>query len=171
MAIDPKLKKLSTGKQNLCGKHLPPVLIGLRFNLQKPTRPPLPPPEDSFDPYEMKRAFRRAHRSFCINGRSRMDVETFLKVTRGSVANLMTKELQDLDSAKVQITPWIQFKVEVDDGDGDIVRVDMVKKVFNSQMTEVLQESDLGEIIEEMFTHMKTQVKNPALANSRFVFD
>ena len=29
VAIDPKLKKLSTGKQNLRGKHLPPVLIGL----------------------------------------------------------------------------------------------------------------------------------------------
>ena len=29
MAIDPKLKRLSTGKQNLRGKHLPPVLIGL----------------------------------------------------------------------------------------------------------------------------------------------
>ena len=29
VAIDPKLKKLSTGKQNLHGKHLPPVLIGL----------------------------------------------------------------------------------------------------------------------------------------------
>ena len=30
VVIDPKLKKLSTGKQNLRGKHLPPVLIGLR---------------------------------------------------------------------------------------------------------------------------------------------
>ena len=29
VAIDPKLKKLSTGKQNLRGKHLPPMLIGL----------------------------------------------------------------------------------------------------------------------------------------------
>ena len=29
VAIDSKLKKLSTGKQNLSGKHLPPVLIGL----------------------------------------------------------------------------------------------------------------------------------------------
>ena len=29
VAIDRKLKKLSTGKQNLRGKHLPPVLIGL----------------------------------------------------------------------------------------------------------------------------------------------
>ena len=31
VAINPKLKKLSTGKQNLCGKHLPPVLIGLKL--------------------------------------------------------------------------------------------------------------------------------------------
>ena len=30
---------------------------------------------------------------------------------------------------------------------------------------------NLGEIIEEMFAHMKTQVKNLALANSRFVFN
>ena len=30
VAIDSKLKKLSTGKQNLRGKHLPPVLIGLK---------------------------------------------------------------------------------------------------------------------------------------------
>ena len=55
----------------------------------KPTRPPSPPPEeDSFDPYELGRAFRKAHQSFRIDGRSRMDVETFLEETRGSVANL-----------------------------------------------------------------------------------
>ena len=33
-----------------------------------------------------------------------MDVETFLKETRRTVANLITKELQDLNSAKVQTT-------------------------------------------------------------------
>ena len=90
-----------------------------RTRLPKPTRPPPPPPEDSFDPYEIGRAFGRAHRSFQINGRSRMDVETLLKETRESVANLITKELQDLDSAKVQTTACIRFKVEVEDGDGD----------------------------------------------------
>ena len=63
----------------------------------KCTRPPkpmgLPPPysEDSFNPYKLGRAFRRAHWSFRINGRSRMDVETFLKETRGSVVNLITE--------------------------------------------------------------------------------
>ena len=39
-----------------------------------------------------------------------MDVETFLKETRGSVTNLITKELQDLDLAKVQTTAWIQLR-------------------------------------------------------------
>ena len=79
-----------------------------------------------------------------------MDVETFLKEIRGSVTNLITKELQDLDSAKVQTTAWIRFKVEAEDGDGEVVRVNMVKKAFNSRMTEVFQVSDLGEIIEEI---------------------
>ena len=100
-----------------------------------------------------------------------MDVETFLKETRGSVANLMTKKLQDLDSLKVQTTIWILFKIEVEGEDGSITKVDEVKKVFNSQMMEVLKGSDLGKIIEKMLTHMKTQVKNPALGNNRFVFN
>ena len=71
----------------------------------------------------------------------------------------------------MQTTAWIQFKVEVEGEDGSIIKVDTVKKAFNSQMMEVFQESDFGKIIEEMLTHMKTQVGNPALANSRFVFD
>ena len=98
-------------------------------------------------------------------------METFLKKNRGSVAHLITKELQDLDSAKVHATAWILFKIEVEGEDGSIVKVDEVKKAFNSQMMEVFQGSNLGEIIEEMFAHMKTKVENPALANNRFVFD
>ena len=61
-----------------------------------------------------------------------MFVETFLGESRGSVTNLITKELKDLVSAKVQMTAWIPFKVEVEDGDGNINRVNMVDKVFNS---------------------------------------
>ena len=36
-------------------------------------------------------------------------------------------------------------------------------------MMEVFKGSSLNEIIEEMLAHMKTQVENLALANSRFV--
>ena len=31
--------------------------------------------------------------------------------------------------------------------------------------------SDLNDIVNGMFTHMKTQIENPALVNSRFRFD
>ena len=61
--------------------------------------------------------------------------------------------------------------VEVEDGDGNVFRVDMVDKVFNSQLTKVFEGSNLDEIIDKMFVHMRMQVENPALANSRFVFN
>ena len=38
-------------------------------------------------------------------------------------------------------------------------------------MTDIFQGSDLNEIVNEMFAHMKNQIENPALANSRFIFD
>ena len=38
-------------------------------------------------------------------------------------------------------------------------------------MTEVHQGSDLGRIVDGMIADMKTQIENPALANSRFRFD
>ena len=41
----------------------------------------------------------------------------------------------------------------------------------NSQMADIFQGSDLNEIVNGMFTHMKTQTKHPALANSRFRLD
>ena len=42
---------------------------------------------------------------------------------------------------------------------------------FSSRMMEIFQGSDLNEIIDEMLAHMNTQIENPALTNSRFVFD
>ena len=59
----------------------------------------------------------------------------------------------------------------MEDGDGNVSRVNADDKAFNSWMTEVFWGSDMDEIIEEMFTHMKMQIENPALVNSRFVFD
>ena len=38
-------------------------------------------------------------------------------------------------------------------------------------MTDIFQGSDLSEILNEMFTHIKTQIENAALANNRFGFD
>ena len=61
--------------------------------------------------------------------------------------------------------------MEVEDENGNKIGIDRVDKAFNSSMTEIFQGSDLNEIVNEMLAHMKTQIKNPALANSRFVSD
>ena len=91
-----------------------------------------------------------------------MDVEAFLRKTQGSVANLMSKELRDLNSAKVQTTIWIRFKVDVEDGDGNVIRVNAVE-AFNSWMMELFKGSNLSKIINEMFAHMRMQIENLAL--------
>ena len=56
-------------------------------------------------------------------------------------------------------------------GDGNVIQVTEVGKAFNTQIIEVFQGSSLSEIIDEMFTHMRTQVEIPALVNSRPVFN
>ena len=38
-------------------------------------------------------------------------------------------------------------------------------------MTDVHNLSEVEEIVDEMISHMKEQVENPALLNGRFVFD
>ena len=59
------------------------------------------------------------------------------------------------------MTTWIRFTW------GE----DRVELAFNSRMTNVHRGSDLDQIVDGMITHMKTQIENPALLNSRFRFD
>ena len=125
-------------------------------------------PEASFNPIECEQAFGRTYRSYRINGRHRMDVDTFFNRIRKNIINLMTMEL---GSARVQTTTWIRFRQALEDDFGNVIGFDRVELPFNSRMTEIFQGSNLNEIVNEMFTHMKTQIENPALRNSRFVFD
>ena len=100
-----------------------------------------------------------------------MDVNTFFDRIKQNLIDLMNRELTDLGSARVQTTTWIRFIQTLEDDFGNIIGSDRVDKAFNSRMTEIHQGSDLDEIIDEMLTYMKTQIKNPALTNIRFVFD
>ena len=100
-----------------------------------------------------------------------MDVDTFFDRIRQNLIDLMNRELTDLGSARVQTTAWIRFGAEVEDENKNVIGVDRVDRAFNSRMTEIFQGSDLNEIVSKMLAHMKTQIENPALANSRFVFD
>ena len=114
-----------------------------------------------FNPIELEQAFDGAYRSYRIDGRPRMDADTFFSRIRGELISLIARELTVLNSARVQTTTWIRF----------IKDDDQVKLAFNSRMMNVHRGSDLEQIVDEMIAHMKTQIENPALLNSRFRFD
>ena len=100
-----------------------------------------------------------------------MDVDTFFDRIRQNLIDLMNRELTDLGSARMQTTAWIRFIQALEDDFGNIIGSNRVEKAFNSTMTEIHQGSDLNEIIDEILIHMKMQIKNPVLTNSRFMFD
>ena len=110
---------------------------------------------------EHERAFGRVYRSYRVNGRPRMDVDTFFSRIRGELISLITRELTDLNSARAQMTTWIRFTKDDDRGE----------LTFNGRMTDVHQGSDLDQTVDGMIAHMKTKSENPALLNSRFRFN
>ena len=128
--------------------------------LKRGTKPE-PVPEPEWNLKEHEQAFGGAYRSHRVNGRPRMDVDTFFCQIREKLIESIKRELNDLNSVRVQMTTWIRF---VKDDDQD-------ELAFGSRMTNVHQGSNLEQIVDEMITHMKTQIENPALLNSRFRFD
>ena len=145
-----------TGNQaQLKGSQEPgPQSLGIR-SMEGPARAEPEP----FNPIEHE--FRGAYRSYRINGRPKMDVDTFFSRIREGLIELIKRELNDLNSARIQMTTWIRFARDED----------RVESAFNSRMTNVHQGSDLDQIVDGMITYMKTQIENPALLNSRFRFD
>ena len=117
------------------------------------------------EPIELEQAFNGTYRSYRINGRPRMDVETFFNRIREDIIDLIRRELNSLNSARVQTTMWIRFIREDEEGQ------ERVELAFNSLLMNVYRGSDLGQIVNEMIANMKFQIENPALLNSRFVFD
>ena len=100
-----------------------------------------------------------------------MDVATFFNRNRQNLIDMMNRILTDLGSARVQTTAWIRFKQALEDDFGNVIGFDRVELPFNSRTMEIFQGSSLNEIVEKMFAHMQMQIINPALSNSRFVFD
>ena len=95
-----------------------------------------------------------------IDGRPRMDPDTFFNRIKSQLIVTLKKESKGR-SAKVQTTTWIRFKQDKE----------LVELAFSSRMMNVHYLSEINEIINEMIAHMKEQIENPALLNSRFVFD
>ena len=116
-----------------------------------------------------------AYRSYRINGKPKIDVDTFFNRIGKRLIELIERELKTRTSAGIQMTAWIRF---VRDGPPrgpgeahDEEDQERVELAFNSLMTSVYRGSEMGQIVDGMIASMKFQIENPALLNSRFVFD
>ena len=89
-----------------------------------------------------------------------MDPDTFFSRVRRFLIDLLKKESRT-GAVRTQTMTWIRFRK-----DGELVEL-----AFNSRMVNVYNLSYLGKIVNKMIAHMKQEIKNPALSNSRFVFD
>ena len=90
-----------------------------------------------------------------------MDYDAFFIRVRESLIELISIELNNRKSAKIQTSVWIRFTK-----DDDVVNL-----AFNSLMVNVYRGSDLDQIVDGMIVHMKFQIETPALLHSRFAFD
>ena len=128
---------------------------------------------EPFKPIEIEQAFNGAYRSHRVNGRPKMDLDTFFNRIRKGLIQLIKQELKARTSARIQTTVWVRFVREApggplrDDEEGQ----ERVELAFNSLMTSVYQGSDLDQTVDGMIANMKFQIENPVLLNSRFVFD
>ena len=120
---------------------------------------------EPFKPVELEQAFGGAYRSYRVNGRPKIDVDTFFNRIRKELIGLIKRELKTRTSARIQTTVWIKF---VRDDEESQERVELA---FNSLITSVYRGSEMDQIVDGMIANMKFQIENPALLNSRFVFD
>ena len=116
--------------------------------------------ELNWGPRQLEGAFGSAYRRYRIDGMPGMDPDTFFNRIRRFLIELLKKESRT-GAVRAQTTTWIRFRQ-----DGELVEL-----AFNSRMMNVYNLSDMDEIVDKMIAHMKGQIKNPALLNSRFIFD
>ena len=120
---------------------------------------------EPFKPIELEQAFGGSYRSYRINGRPKIDVDTFFNRIRKGPIELIKRELKTRTSARIQTTAWIRFVRDDEEGQ------ERVELAFNSLMTSVYRGRKPDQIVDRMIANMKFQMENPALLNSRFVFD
>ena len=111
------------------------------------------------EPRLLEGAFGRACRRHRIDG-NKTDPDTFFRIIRNLLIDMLRKESRT-GAVRSQTTTWIRFRKDDE----------LIELAFNSRMMNVYNLSDIGEIVDEMIAHMREQIENPALANSRFIFD
>ena len=115
----------------------------------------------NWGPKQLDGAFGGAYRHYRIDGIKRMDDDTFFTRNRKFLIDLLSRETINR-AVRSQATTWISFVKD---------EVEQVELAFNSRMLAVYNLSDMDEIVSAMTEHIKKQIKNPALRDSKFVFD
>ena len=105
-------------------------------------------------------AFSGAYGKYRIDGVEGMDLPTFFSKTKGSIWNILKRE-SARRAIRYQTTTWIRF----------MKGNEYVDLAFNSRMTPVYILNDIDSIVRSMIEHMSQQVDNPALRDSKFIFD
>ena len=118
-----------------------------------------------FKPTELSKLFEDLTGPIMVNEKPKMDVDTFFNRIRKELIELIERELKTRSSARIQTTAWIRFIRDDEEGQ------ERVELAFNSLMTSVHRGSEMDQIVDGMTANMKFQIENPALLNSRFVFD
>ena len=143
--INKKIRRAKNGRNNRC-------LIAKREALKA---------ELNWGPKQLDGAFGGAYRCYRIDGIEGMDVNTFFDRTKRFLIGLLSRETTSR-AVRSQATTWIRF---IKDG------IESVELAFNSRMLAVYNLSDMGETRSAMIEHMQQQIENPALRDSKFVFD
>ena len=111
-------------------------------------------------PRQLEGALGGAYRRYRINEMPGMGPDTFFNGIKRFLIDLLRRESRT-GAVSSQTTTWIRFRQ-----DGELAEL-----AFNSRMMNAYNLSDMDEIVNEMIAHMKGQTENPALLNSRFVFN
>ena len=93
-----------------------------------------------FKPIELEEAFGGAYRSYRINGRPKIDVDTFFNRIRKGLIELIKRQLKTRTSARIQTTAWIRFVRDDEEGQ------ERVELAFNSLMSSQFQSKTLGSL-------------------------
>ena len=115
----------------------------------------------NWGPKQLDGAFGGAYRRYQTDGIEEMDVDTFFTRSRKFLIDLLSRETINR-AVRSQATTWIRFVKD---------EVEQVELAFNNRTLAVYNLSDMDEIISAMIEHMKQQIENPALRDSKFVFD
>ena len=112
------------------------------------------------NPRLIEGAFSGAYGKYRIDGVEGMDLPTFFSKTKDSIVSVLKRESAHR-AIRSQTTTWVRF----------MKGGEYVDLAFNSRMTPVSVLNDIDSLVRSMIDHIAQQVENPALRDSKFVFD